>query len=120
VPDDVATRARRATRARSTALGLLGLLLVLTLIVVLREAQGIVAAVLLGLVLVMPLLLPLGGLVHRRRRVYAWATLCLTPHVVYSLTEIVAHPAVRVLAAAVLLASLALLLALVAYLRLTR
>ena len=65
----------------------------------------------------MPLALPLPGMLRRRRRTYAWATLCLTPHFVYALTELVANPALRLHAGAMLVLSLALMVALVAYLR---
>jgi len=62
----------------------------------------------------------LPGMLARNRRTFAWATLCVTPHFIYALTEIVANPAIRVLAASILMLSLALVVALVAYLRLTR
>ena len=75
---------------------------------------------LLALFLFVPLMLPLSGLLRRRRRTYAWATLCLTPHFVYALTEVVASPALRLHTGAMLVLSLALMVALVAYLRLTR
>ena len=55
----------------------------------------------------------------RERRTYAWATLCVTPYFVYGLTEIVANPALRGVAL-MLLASLGLVAALIANLRLTR
>jgi len=74
----------------------------------------------LALALLVPLLLPLPGLLRRRRRTYAWATLCVAPYFIYGVTEGVANPAVRVMAGAILFASLALFVALVAYLRLTR
>ena len=60
------------------------------------------------------------GMLSRNRRTYAWATLCITPHFIYALTEIVANPPIRVLAASILMLSQALVVALVAYLRLTR
>ena len=44
----------------------------------------------------------------------------LTPHFIYALTEIVANPAIRPLAAAIFVIGLGLAIALVAYLRLTR
>lgn len=107
-------------RARAFVLVLTGVLLALAATAVLFEARNVLGAALLAAGLVVPLLLPLRGLLRRERRVYGWATLCLTPHFVYGLTELVANPALRGLAAAVLLASLALMVALVAYLRLTR
>lgn len=68
----------------------------------------------------LPVLLPLPGLLRGRRRTYAWATLCVTPYFVYGLTEVVANPGVRLAAGAILLASLAWFVALVAFLRWSR
>lgn len=75
---------------------------------------------LLAAAFIAPLLLPLPGLLRRDRRTHAWATLCVTPYFIYGVTEAVANPLARPMAAAVLFASLALCIALVAYLRLTR
>ncbi len=71
-------------------------------------------------VLLVPLAAPLPGLVRGARRTYAWATLCVAPYIVYGITEVVANPAVRTTAGAVLFTSLAWFVALVAYLRLSR
>jgi uncharacterized membrane protein len=71
-------------------------------------------------VLLVPLLLPLPGLLRGQRRTYAWATLCVTPYFIYGLTEVIANPAVRVPAGAILFASLAWFVTLVDYLRATR
>lgn len=109
-----------AERARRASLGLLSLMIVLACAAVLREAGGTAVTVALGVFLVVPLLLPLRGILRRDRRVYAWATLCLTPQFLYALTELVANPPLRGLAATMLVTSLGLTLALVAYLRLTR
>ncbi|MGB7904526.1 MAG: DUF2069 domain-containing protein [Steroidobacteraceae bacterium] len=75
---------------------------------------------LLVLLLVAPLVATLPGLLRSNRRTFAWATLCVTPHFIYALTEAVANPAIRLLAAAMLGLSLGLVVTLVAYLRLTR
>ena len=75
---------------------------------------------LLAAVLVVPLLLPLKGLLRGDRRTYAWATLCIAPCFVYAITEAIANSSVRAFAAVILLASLAHFIALVAYLRVTR
>ena len=77
-------------------------------------------SVLLAAVLVLPLLLPLKGLLRGDRRTYAWATLCIAPSFLYAITEAIANSLVRAIAAAILLASLAHFVALVAYLRVTR
>jgi uncharacterized membrane protein len=57
--------------------------------------------------LLLPLLLPLRGLVIGRRRTFAWATFCVAPYFVYGLTEVVANPPLRDLAGAILFTSLA-------------
>ena len=77
-------------------------------------------SVLLAAVLVLPLLLPLKGLLRGDRRTYAWATLCIAPSFLYAITEAIANSLVRAIAAAILVASLAHFVALVAYLRVTR
>jgi uncharacterized membrane protein len=78
------------------------------------------ASLLLTAALLLPLALPLPGILHGRRRTYAWATLCVTPYFIYGTTEAVANPAGRTAAGAILATSLALFVALVAFLRLTR
>jgi uncharacterized membrane protein len=109
-----------AERSRAAALVLLAALFAACAWAVLREAAGDGVTTLLALFLLAPLALPLPGLLRRTRRTYAWATLCLAPHFLFSLTEIVANPALRPLAALIFLLALGLLLVLVAYLRLTR
>jgi uncharacterized membrane protein len=109
-----------ADRARFLTLALLALLAVASLLAAHFGERTPTTFWLLVLFLLGPLALPLPGLVARRRRTYAWATFCVTPHFIYALTEIVANPAIRALAAVILVISLGLVVALVAYLRLTR
>jgi uncharacterized membrane protein len=109
-----------AARARTAVLALLLSLLAVVGLLIAREASGPASAAMLVLFLLVPLLLPLPGVWRAERRTYAWATLCLTPHFVYALMEIVANPALRSITAAMLLLGTALAIALVAYLRLTR
>jgi uncharacterized membrane protein len=71
-------------------------------------------------VLLLPLLLPLHGLWRRNRRTCAWATLCVAPYFAYGTTELIANPAVRVVAGAILFASLAWFVSLVYCLRVSR
>lgn len=71
-------------------------------------------------VLLVPLLLPLPGLWRRTRRTCAWATLCVAPYFAYGTTEVIANPAVRVMAGAILFASLAWFVTLVYCLRVSR
>jgi uncharacterized membrane protein len=70
--------------------------------------------------MLLPVAAPLPGLLRGSRRTYAWATLCVAPYLVYGVTELVANPAVRVAAAAILFASLAWFVALITYLRVSR
>jgi len=70
-------------------------------------------------VLLLPLLLPLRGLWRRNRRTCAWATLCVAPYFAYGTTEVIANPAVRPVAGAILFASLAWFVSLVYCLRVT-
>ena len=77
-------------------------------------------SVVLAVALLAPLLLPLRGILRGERRTHAWATLCVIPGFVYGITEVVANPAARPLAAAILGTSLLFFFALVAYLRVTR
>jgi uncharacterized membrane protein len=109
-----------AERVRATVLLLLAALACGAVLAVWLESGNALSRILLGTFLLAPLALPVAGLVRRNRRAYAWATLCLTPHFVYGLTEMVANPTVRPVAALMLVLSLALMGALVAYLRLTR
>lgn len=114
------TRPGGAERVRTAVLFLLGALVALVMLASLREAAGPLARALLLAFLLVPLLAPLPGLWRRNRRAYAWATLCLTPHFVYALTELVANPALRTLAASMLVLSLGVMIGLVTYLRVTR
>lgn len=75
---------------------------------------------LLALALLLPLVLPLPGLLRGDRRTHGWATLCVTPCLIYGITETIANPGTRAVTGAVLLLSLAFFVALVAYLRVTR
>jgi uncharacterized membrane protein len=109
-----------AERARGLALALLALLAIVSLLAAHFGERSPVTYWLLVLFLLGPLALALPGLLARRRRTYAWATFCITPHFIYSLTEIVANPAIRPLAAAIFVIGLGEVIALVAYLRLTR
>jgi uncharacterized membrane protein len=70
--------------------------------------------------LLLPVAAPIPGIVRGIRRTYAWATLCVAPYFIYGITEVIANPAVRGAAAAILFASFAWFVTLVAYLRLSR
>jgi uncharacterized membrane protein len=44
---------------------------------------------------VLPLTVPLNGLIRGKRYTYAWATLFAVPYVMFALTEILVNPAAR-------------------------
>jgi len=116
------TTSRRSgvDRARFLSLLLLTALAAVSVRTAFVGEHGAVTFWLLVIVLVVPLALVAPGLLTRNRRTFAWATLCVTPHFIYALTEVVANPPIRALAASILVLSLGLVVALVAYLRLTR
>ena len=120
MPPTAATPAAGADRARRFSLLLLAALAAVSLRAAFEGERSAVSFWVLAFVLVAPLAIAVPGLIARNRRTFAWATLCVTPHFIYALTEIVANPAIRELAASILVLSLGLAVALVAYLRLTR
>lgn len=105
--------------ARRFVLASLFLLVIASAAAALWSSHGSPSAILAAMLLV-PLLLPLVGIVRGDRRTHAWATLCVLPGFVYGLTEVVANPGVRPLAGLTLAASLVFFCALIAYLRVTR
>ena len=114
-----ADKERHRVLARRCVLAGLFLLAASSIAGVLVSWSGTPSAI-LACVLLPPLLLPLRGIVRGDRRTHAWATLCVTPGFIYGLTEVVANPAIRPLAALILGSSLVSFFALVAYLRVTR
>jgi len=92
--------------ARRWALATAALLAACVVAAALRSAP-LPAGLAWAALLLLPLLLPQRGLVLGRRRTFAWATFCVAPYFVYGLTEVVANPALRPLAGAILFASLA-------------
>jgi uncharacterized membrane protein len=112
-PAALAARARRVALVAWTALALASA-------IALAMSGSAGARVAIAAFLLLPLALPLAGLLRHDRRTYAWATLCVTPHFVFGLTELIASPATRALSLTILVASLVLVGALVAYLRFTR
>jgi uncharacterized membrane protein len=116
----VARKPRRGPElARRTALVTAAILMLCIAAATLRSSAW-PANLIWTAILLAPVVAPLAGLARGRRRTYAWATLCVAPYFLYGVTEVIANPAVRGTAAAVLFASLAWFVALVAYLRLTR
>lgn len=114
-----ATLDRRAGLVRRCALAALVALASFSAAAVFVRWSGTPSAV-LGALLLSPLLAPLPGMLRGDRRSYAWATLCAVPGFVYGITEAIANPAMRWLAALVLGSSIAFFFALAAFLRVTR
>jgi uncharacterized membrane protein len=65
----------------------------------------------------LPLLAPLNGLIKGRRHTYAWATLFTLPYILFALTELLANPAARWVAALSLMLVFSWFCSLVLYLR---
>ena len=74
---------------------------------------------LLGLALA-PLLIPLAGLVRGHRLTYVWCSLLTIPYMALGVTELIADPSRRAAPATLLLLAFAWLVALIAYLRVSR
>ena len=75
---------------------------------------------LMCLIAVLPLLAPLNGLVRGKRYTYAWATLFAIPYLVFALTELLANPQARWVAAMTLLLVFAWFCTMILYLRASR
>jgi uncharacterized membrane protein len=69
---------------------------------------------------VLPLLAPLNGLVRGRRHTYAWATLFAIPYLAFALTELLANPRARWVAALSLLLVFAWFCTMILFLRASR
>ena len=81
--------------------------------------SGMIPAM-LGLLLALPLLLPLGGLARGRRYTAVWSMFLLAPYLALGLTEVVANPAARPAATGVIVAAFAVSILLIAWLRISR
>jgi len=111
--------ARRLRLARHAALGAAAVLAACVAWAALRSAPW-PANLGWTIVMLLPVAAPIPGIIRGVPRTYAWATLCIAPYFIYGITEVIANPAVRGAAAAVLFAGLAWFVALVWYLRLSR
>jgi uncharacterized membrane protein len=69
---------------------------------------------------VLPLLAPLNGLVRGRRYTYAWATLFAIPYLAFAITELLANPRARWVAASSLLLVFAWFCTMIFFLRVSR
>ena len=103
-------------RARNAVLILFGLLIAGMGAWHWARMQGVGLAIALA-VTVAPLFLPLRGLARLHRYTYRWAALTLVPSMAWSLTELVASPGYRAIAAALGMAGFLALAAIVAVLR---
>jgi uncharacterized membrane protein len=72
------------------------------------------------LIAVLPLLAPLNGLVRGKRYTYAWATLFAIPYLAFAMTELLANPRARWVAALSLLLVFAWFCAMIFFLRVSR
>jgi uncharacterized membrane protein len=68
----------------------------------------------------LPLLAPLSGLLRGRRHTYAWATLFAVPYLAFALTELLANPAARWVAAMSLLLVFGWFCTMILFLRVSR
>ena len=69
---------------------------------------------------ILPLLAPLNGLIRGRRYTYAWATLFAIPYLAFALTELLANPRARWVAALSLLLVFAWFCTMILFLRASR
>ena len=75
---------------------------------------------LLCVIAVVPLLAPLRGLLRGNRHTYAWATLFAVPYIAFALTELLANPQARWVAAMSLLLVFAWFCTMILFLRASR
>jgi uncharacterized membrane protein len=74
----------------------------------------------LCVIAVLPLLAPLRGLLRGNRHTYAWATLFAVPYIAFALTELLANPQARWVAAMSLLLVFAWFCTMILFLRASR
>jgi len=72
------------------------------------------------LLFLVPLCVPLPGIIRSRRYTYAWASFVVIAYVALGVTEVIATPHARLFPALILFTAFALFIALVLFLRLTR
>jgi uncharacterized membrane protein len=75
---------------------------------------------LLCVIAVVPLLAPLRGLLRGNRHTYAWATLFAIPYIAFAITELLANPRARWVAAMSLLLVFAWFCTMILFLRASR
>jgi uncharacterized membrane protein len=75
---------------------------------------------LLCVIAVVPLLLPLNGLVRGKRYTYAWATLFAIPYLAFAMTELLVNPQARWVAGVSLLLVFAWFCTMILFLRASR
>jgi uncharacterized membrane protein len=98
----------------------------LTIWLWLALAASLLAWILVGypwpicVIAVLPLLAPLNGLLRGRRYTYAWATLFAIPYLAFALTELLANPQARWVAALSMLLVFAWFCTMILFLRASR
>ena len=111
-----ATSVKRARCGVLAAMSVLGLLVVIAAL----QTAPLPANLYLSVAWLLPVLLPLRGVLANSRRTHAWATLCVAPYIIAGVMETIANPTLRSLATLIVFASLAWFAALIRYLRVTR
>ena len=106
-----------ARTLRNLIFGLMALVAILLVVWQLHGARQHVWLLALSLA---PLVIPLPGLMRGRRHTFAWCSLLTIPYMALAVTELIADPTARAIAATLLLLAFGWLVALVAYLRVTR
>lgn len=108
-----------AARVRVAVLGATALLILAVLAWILLPAVSL-GRLASAALMTLPLWIFIPALHRGERRKYAAMTLCVVPYLVLALTELVANPAARILASAILLLAFALFGLLIVFLRITR
>jgi uncharacterized membrane protein len=109
---------RSATRARAIVLSSIALLVGLIFTWQCREALT-ASTILRAFAFSLPALAPVHGLIQGNRRAYRWASLCVLPYFIVSVTEAFANPAARFWATSMLAIALLWFFASIAFIRAT-
>lgn len=108
-----------AARVRVAVLGATALLILAVLAWILTPTVSL-GRLASAVIVTLPLWIFIPALHRGERRKYAAMTLCVVPYLALALTELVANPAARALASAILLLAFALFGLLIVFLRVTR
>jgi uncharacterized membrane protein len=106
-------------RMRNATLGWMAVLAFNVLVLINRGGVSS-RSLLFSALMLIPLLLPLRGILQGDRRTYAWANLCIVPYIIYGIVAATSNPGSRWSAFALLGGGIGLFAALVGYLRASR